>query len=219
MLLLRGLRLNGESVLLWREYVKMECAFVEGLRRRWSVLGIKVVQAKEQKEKELEEKDERAVQEQEEELMVQGMEEGGETTRREESGHTVPDANEEDEDEATRREILNGALVKAVISNAAKGKDIISSTLPSLQHQAHNLPSSTILRPLPRSPHRSLNLPLPTFIPTHPPRPPLFPPLHLPPIPTLLVTTFSVRIIRTRRPAIHETLLHVSRLKEIRIGG
>ncbi|KAJ7287382.1 U3 small nucleolar RNA-associated protein 6-domain-containing protein [Mycena rebaudengoi] len=39
-LLQRGLRLNGSSVDLWREYVKMELGFVEGLRRRWDVLGV-----------------------------------------------------------------------------------------------------------------------------------------------------------------------------------
>jgi len=39
-LMQRGIRMNKESVDLWREYVKMELDFVEGLRRRWEVLGI-----------------------------------------------------------------------------------------------------------------------------------------------------------------------------------
>ncbi|KZS98366.1 hypothetical protein SISNIDRAFT_404625 [Sistotremastrum niveocremeum HHB9708] len=39
-ILQRGLRINRESLLLWREYVKMEIGFVEGLRRRWAVLGV-----------------------------------------------------------------------------------------------------------------------------------------------------------------------------------
>ncbi|KAF9474566.1 hypothetical protein BDN70DRAFT_815448, partial [Pholiota conissans] len=38
MLLQRGLRLNGESMELWREYLKMELGFIESLRRRWDVL-------------------------------------------------------------------------------------------------------------------------------------------------------------------------------------
>jgi len=38
----RGLRLNGESVELWREYVKMELGFMESIRRRWEVLGIEI---------------------------------------------------------------------------------------------------------------------------------------------------------------------------------
>ena len=41
-LLQRGLRLNADSVEMWREYVRMELGFVESLRRRWTVLGIDV---------------------------------------------------------------------------------------------------------------------------------------------------------------------------------
>jgi len=40
-LLQRGIRLNEESINLWKEYVKMEMGFIEKMRRRWSVLGIK----------------------------------------------------------------------------------------------------------------------------------------------------------------------------------
>jgi U3 small nucleolar RNA-associated protein 6 len=39
-LLQRGLRLNADSVDMWREYVRLELGFVEALRRRWDVLGI-----------------------------------------------------------------------------------------------------------------------------------------------------------------------------------
>lgn len=42
MLLQRGIRLNPESMDMWKEYVKMELGFIESLRRRWDVLGIKV---------------------------------------------------------------------------------------------------------------------------------------------------------------------------------
>ncbi|KAJ7874712.1 U3 small nucleolar RNA-associated protein 6-domain-containing protein [Mycena olivaceomarginata] len=39
-LLQRGIRINPESVEMWREYVRMELAFIESLRRRWEVLGL-----------------------------------------------------------------------------------------------------------------------------------------------------------------------------------
>ena len=39
-LLQRGIRINGDSMDLWKEYVKMEMGFIERLRRRWEVLGV-----------------------------------------------------------------------------------------------------------------------------------------------------------------------------------
>lgn len=33
--------MNGESIDMWIEYLKMELGFVETLRRRWETLGIK----------------------------------------------------------------------------------------------------------------------------------------------------------------------------------
>lgn len=39
-LLQRGIRINPESVDMWREYVRMELGFIESLRRRWDVLGL-----------------------------------------------------------------------------------------------------------------------------------------------------------------------------------
>ena len=50
----------------------------------------------------------------EEDLMIEGLEEDG--TPREEHTYTGLDADDED----TRNEILNGALVKTVISNAVR---------------------------------------------------------------------------------------------------
>lgn len=38
--LLLGLRMVPRSADLWREYIKLELGWVEGLRRRWNVLGI-----------------------------------------------------------------------------------------------------------------------------------------------------------------------------------
>jgi hypothetical protein len=40
--------MNGESVELWREYVKMELGFMESVRRRWSVLGIEIGEEQQQ---------------------------------------------------------------------------------------------------------------------------------------------------------------------------
>jgi hypothetical protein len=39
-LLQRGIRLNPNEIRLWTEYVKMELGFIEGLRRRWNILGL-----------------------------------------------------------------------------------------------------------------------------------------------------------------------------------
>lgn len=93
-LLQRGIRLNADSVDMWTEYVKMELGFVEGLRRRWEVLGIKV------------------------DLKGKGREqladEGG-------MENMEVDEIEEDSAEAARREIMQGAIVKTVMANAAKG--------------------------------------------------------------------------------------------------
>lgn len=34
--------MNGESVELWKEYVKLELGYMESVRRRWEVLGIEI---------------------------------------------------------------------------------------------------------------------------------------------------------------------------------
>lgn len=39
-LLQRGIRMCGDRVEMWREYVRMEIGFVEAMRRRWGMLGI-----------------------------------------------------------------------------------------------------------------------------------------------------------------------------------
>lgn len=39
-LLQRGIRLNPDSIELWREHVRLELGFIESLRRRWDVLGV-----------------------------------------------------------------------------------------------------------------------------------------------------------------------------------
>ncbi|KAK7472941.1 U3 snoRNP protein [Stygiomarasmius scandens] len=39
-MLQRGIRMNEESMEMWREYVKMELGFMETVRRRWETLGV-----------------------------------------------------------------------------------------------------------------------------------------------------------------------------------
>ena len=99
-LLQRGIRLNNDSVELWTEYVKMELGFVEGLRRRWDVLGINVeTQAKgNAKEMPLD------LEESENQMLV-----------------------DEDNRDATRA-IMEGEIVKSVISSAAKCASCASLT-------------------------------------------------------------------------------------------
>ncbi|GLB37280.1 putative U3 small nucleolar RNA-associated protein 6 [Lyophyllum shimeji] len=105
-LLQRGIRLNEESIELWREYVKMELGFTESLRRRWEVLGIN----------------------------GQAGGKSGQATgtleAEDPSQHIMPDLGETapvqelveevDEEAASRKEILQGAIVKSVISSAVR---------------------------------------------------------------------------------------------------
>ncbi|KAF7790424.1 hypothetical protein EIP86_001379 [Pleurotus ostreatoroseus] len=94
-LLQRGIRLNSDSVEMWREYVKFELGFVEGMRRRWGVLGIEIKgKGKAREDEGLEEND------------VEKMQ--------------VDADGEGDDSEQARKEILQGAIVKSVISHAVK---------------------------------------------------------------------------------------------------
>lgn len=94
-LLQRGIRLNSDSVEMWREYVKMELGFVESLRRRWDVLGIDLDPKQKGKER---------------------------ANESEEQVERMQDQAEEDNDEGekARRDIMKGAIVKSVIANAVK---------------------------------------------------------------------------------------------------
>jgi U3 small nucleolar RNA-associated protein 6 len=85
-LLQRGIRLNPESVDMWKEYIKMELNFVESMRRRWEVLGIDVEQG---------------------------------------SSGAVPNTDEDAESASARKEIMAGAIIKAVMDNAVKGMFIV----------------------------------------------------------------------------------------------
>lgn len=111
----RGLRLNADNVEMWREYVRMELGFVESLRRRWNVLGIEVkgkgkhkgASKGKGKEKEGDAED-----------PYSGL---GEVNLEEEADRMEVDGEDVDEDEAARKEVMAGAIVKSVISSAAKG--------------------------------------------------------------------------------------------------
>jgi U3 small nucleolar RNA-associated protein 6 len=101
-LLQRGLRLNADSVDMWKEYVRMEMGFVEGMRRRWTVLGIH-----------------------EEDHPIAEAE----TTAKEDMAPLTPEeiAAEKggDEGERARQAIMDGAIVKSVILSAVKGPSVI----------------------------------------------------------------------------------------------
>ncbi|KAH9942332.1 U3 small nucleolar RNA-associated protein 6-domain-containing protein [Epithele typhae] len=113
-LLQRGLRLNANSVEMWREYVRMELGFVESLRRRWGVLGIDV----KGKGKEVGADHATGTDGGANDPWAGLGDEDAEAV-----GNTLPmdvDPEEADEDEAARREIMNGAIVRSVISSAVK---------------------------------------------------------------------------------------------------
>ncbi|KAI0688035.1 U3 small nucleolar RNA-associated protein 6-domain-containing protein [Cytidiella melzeri] len=99
-LLQRGIRLNSESVEMWREYARMELGFVESMRRRWDVLGISV--------------DSKGKAKAHPDTAVGGMNEG-----QVEQMQTEADG-AGDESEQARREIMQGAIIKSVVSNAVK---------------------------------------------------------------------------------------------------
>lgn len=92
-LLQRGIRLNPESIDLWREYLKMELGFVESLRRRWEVLGLDA------------------------NAPDSSSEQPNDTADADDA--TVPDT---DNSEKARKDVLQGALAKAVITSAVKGQ-------------------------------------------------------------------------------------------------
>jgi U3 small nucleolar RNA-associated protein 6 len=89
---------------MWREYVKMELGFIEGLRRRWDVLGINIAEDGKGKEKALE----MPMDLDGDDSMVDQMQVDGDTP-----------GNDEDK---TRQAVMDGAIVKSVLSSAAKGE-------------------------------------------------------------------------------------------------
>ncbi|KIY65669.1 hypothetical protein CYLTODRAFT_400074 [Cylindrobasidium torrendii FP15055 ss-10] len=93
-LLQRGIRMNPESVDMWTEYVKMELGFIEGLRRRWGVLGLEEKQSAKEKD---------------------------EALLTEEFAEAIPEEKQdEDQGISARNEILQGAIVKSALKNAVE---------------------------------------------------------------------------------------------------
>lgn len=88
----------------------MELGFVESMRRRWGVLGIDVDEGTDKGKGKAREAD------------VAGNERTAAKMGNEEIDKMEVDAKDEGEDgEAARREIMNGAIVRSVISSAVKG--------------------------------------------------------------------------------------------------
>ncbi|KAG2111315.1 U3 small nucleolar RNA-associated protein 6-domain-containing protein [Suillus discolor] len=121
-LLQRGLRLNADSLDMWREYVRMELGFVEGMKRRWTVLGIH----------------------EEDHPIVEA-----ETTAVEDMATLTPEeiAAEKggDEGERARQAIMDGAIVKSVILSAAKALPSIN-LFTALEVLIRSYPSQERLR-------------------------------------------------------------------------
>jgi len=112
--------MNPESSDMWREYVRMELGFIEGLRRRWDVLGISLmandtaVKGKTKAEEIMDPSDHI------------GMEVLGEEGSSMQVEHNSESARlEEDEGVVSRQQIMQGVIVKSVMTNAAKGLALI----------------------------------------------------------------------------------------------
>jgi hypothetical protein len=114
MLLQRGLRLNGESIALWKEYVKMELGFVESLRRRWDVLGLRVPGTDKDKEEEKKRAEDPSSAIMGERIADEALEAGAAAAA---AAYEAEDA----AGAAARRQVLEGAIVESVISSAGKG--------------------------------------------------------------------------------------------------
>jgi len=114
--------MNPESVDLWREYVRMELGFIENLRRRWDILGISHTKSKTDKGTGTSE----AVIDPSNIISLGGFSSGEpednnlETNGINEMVAAEPDELNRDENEAAQRQIINGAIVKTVMTNAAE---------------------------------------------------------------------------------------------------
>lgn len=101
--------MNSESIELWREYVKMELGFLESLRRRWEVLGIKSL------ENEDKGKGKSLAEDPSDKIMGYDVKSSGNVIEGED---VVMDG---DEGAAARQLIMEGAIVKSVITSASQG--------------------------------------------------------------------------------------------------
>jgi U3 small nucleolar RNA-associated protein 6 len=104
---------------MWREYVRMELGFIEGLRRRWDVLGIDMlgrdVKGKEKAKEGLTVDLDGDATIAEAEAMQ--LDFGG--------GAVEADNDNDDNGIATRKAIMDGAIVKSVICSAARCECLI----------------------------------------------------------------------------------------------
>ncbi|KAF8160946.1 U3 small nucleolar RNA-associated protein 6-domain-containing protein [Crassisporium funariophilum] len=129
-LLQRGIRLNTESIDIWREYVKMELGFVESLRRRWDVLGIKVAGSDEVEKKEDPSRHIMGARDYEE------AEEASSSMEVEYGGDSGAEA---------RKQVMDGAIVASVISSAARAIPRFE-LFESIKEAISNYPSPESLR-------------------------------------------------------------------------
>lgn len=94
---------------MWKEYVKMELGFIESMRRRWDVLGIQVDSDKAGKGK------------QKADVAVPSPD----VMEGEDETHAATGMDVDEEEDITgfeaRKQIMEGAIVKSVIKNAAQG--------------------------------------------------------------------------------------------------
>jgi len=115
--------MNPESSDMWREYVRMELGFIESLRRRWDVLGISLMtNDKAEKGKSKAEETIGPVGEHMSLEMLGG--EGDDSGRRHMQIENDSESAglEEDGGAVARQQIMQGAIVKSVMTNAAKGQ-------------------------------------------------------------------------------------------------
>ncbi|KDQ27923.1 hypothetical protein PLEOSDRAFT_1009152, partial [Pleurotus ostreatus PC15] len=125
-LLQRGIRLNKQSVDMWREWVRMELSFIEGLRRRWEVLGI-----------------------QKGTISTGGRRSGKEKDHEEVSNDADRDTGlsslDGGEGQSARLHIMKGAIVKTVITAAAEALPKLS-LFSALKEVIENHPSPDELK-------------------------------------------------------------------------
>lgn len=124
--------MNPESIDMWREYVRMELGFIESLRRRWDVLGISLIgtaQSKGNKGKDQVDPSEHIQFGGGLSDVIGSEGEGQEgagappsSSRGQKEIETEYGRLDGDEGAAARRQIMQGGIVKSVMTSAAEGK-------------------------------------------------------------------------------------------------
>lgn len=137
-LLQRGLRLNAHSVDLWREYVRMELHFIEGMRRRWNILGIGITSEKKPLDIDASMDVDTGMDSAADPNIV--TDDRGETP-----DEIVAAAKGGDQGETARRAIMEGAIVKSAMCSAAKASPRIE-LFSQLDELIRNYPCQPHLR-------------------------------------------------------------------------